>query len=238
MGGDSQMGTNAPNNMYINEKSKGNALGLIVTIILSAAIAGGGSWYYFNNKFEKEKTVLNQQIEDLNTQIKTLEAAADKKSSASTSTSASSSTKTTTPECSSDLKLADATTGFSFCYPSDWTVTTPTTKSASVTHQVTISTTDGYNFTIYNPVPTMGNEGYNTTSTKSITSSSGLTFNRVYGAADPALNAEKNSLYQAISTNNVTDNANSIIFYGFPTTITNTLAAQLDALIATLGLAA
>lgn len=211
---------------------------MILAILIAGGLAGGGSWYYLDGKFKKEKADLESQKTTLGAKVAALtKAAADKKSSASTPASSSTSTKTTAPVCSSDLKLADVSTGFSFCYPSDWTVAIPTTKSASATHQATVTTTDGYSFTIYNPIPTMGNEGYKTASTKSITSSSGLTFNRIYGNADPALNPEKNSLYQASSTNNVTDNANSIIIYGFPTSITDTLAAQLDALVATLGLA-
>ncbi|MEK7096386.1 MAG: hypothetical protein AAB881_00330 [Patescibacteria group bacterium] len=211
---------------------------ILLTILIGAGIAGGGAWYYADYKFEKDKSDLESQKTTLETKIKAVKNAAGNSTSttsASSNTSASS-TSATTSTCGTGKTAAAATTGFTFCYPSDWTVTTPTNKPGGVAHYAKVTTADGHSFTIYNPVPTMGAEGYNTTNEKDITSTSGLSFRRTYGAADGVINTESNWIYSAASSNISSDNVNSIIFYGFPTNIATAFAAQLDQLVGTLGL--
>lgn len=215
---------------------------ILLTILIGAGIAGGGAWYYTDYKFEKDKKDLDSQKSALETKIKALEDASTAASSASTSTSSTntgstSTTTSSTSTCGTGKTAAAASTGFTFCHPSDWIVTAPAAKPNGVTHYAKVATTDGYSFTIYNPVPTMGAEGYNTTDEKDITSTSGLSFHRSYGAADGAINTESNWIYSAASSNVTSDNANSIIFYGFPTNIATAFATQLDQLVGTLGLA-
>lgn len=78
---------------------------IFITVILTAAVVGGGGYWYMNKKATSDKAKLQSQIDDLSKQVTEL------KSSSST---------TTTDETANWKTYTNATYGFSFKYPSDW----------------------------------------------------------------------------------------------------------------------